>query len=75
MIPTPDKEVTFKFTINEKGAPVIRVTHDKESDGIQQKLLGLLLKNAKSQSNQLVMDKIKEYADGVEEYEFKVLGT
>lgn len=75
MIPTPDKEVTFTFTINEKGAPVIRVIHDKESDGIKQKLLGLLLKNAKSNSNQIVMEKIKEYADGVDEYEFKVMGT
>ena len=70
-----EKEVTLTFTINERGAPVIKVTHNKNADSVEQKLLGLLLKNAKSNSNQLVVEKCKEFSDGLDEYELKVLGT
>lgn len=68
-------EVKLVFTVNEKGAPVIRVIHDKESDAIEQKLLGLFIKNVKSNNNNLTLDMVKEFSDGPIQYELKVLGT
>ncbi len=69
------QEVNLKFTINDKGAPVIKVTHDKNSDDISQKLLGVFFKAVKSNNNQLSVEVGKEFADGQVEYEIKVLGS
>ena len=63
------------FTINDKGAPIIRITHDKNSPELEEKLLGLFLKSIKSNNNTLTMEVGKEFHDGKVEHEIKVLGT
>ncbi len=69
------QKVELAFTVNERGAPVIQVMYDKESEAIEQKLLGLLLKNAKSNNNTLAVECVKVFSDGQESFEIKVMGT
>ena len=48
--------VEVKFTVTDKGAPIFKVIYDKNSESVEQKLLGVLLKNAKSNNWQLVVE-------------------
>jgi len=67
--------VELKFDINAAKSPIIKVSYDKNSDSIEQKLLGMLLSSSKSNNGQLIVEKTKDFSDGVELYEIKVLGT
>ena len=67
--------VEVKFTVTDKGAPIFKVIYDKNSESVEQKLLGVLLKNAKSNNWQLVVEPKDSFSDGKENFEIKVLGT
>jgi hypothetical protein len=67
--------VNMTFTVNDKGAPIIKIIHDKNSQDIAEKLMAVFLKGGKSNSNNLALEAGLEFSDGKAEYTIKVLGT
>ncbi len=65
-------EVVLVFTVNDKGMPVIKFRHDKDSDSIEQKLLGVFVKAAKANSNTLHIESTKQFSDDQEDYEITI---
>ena len=70
-----NKEVEIVLALNERGAPVLRFKHDKESSDIAQQLLGVFVKTCKSHTAVLHLETGKETSDGLIDYEIKVQGT
>ena len=70
-----NKEVEIVLALNERGAPVLRFKHDKDSSDISQQLLGVFVRTCKSHTAVLHLETGKETSDGMIYYEVKVQGT